>query len=251
MRIKNNLNIIFEDDYIIVLNKAFGMLTQMDKLKNTNNICSLVGSYLGLEYNNVHIINRLDRGVGGLVLIAKNKETAGILSNNLDDITKKYIVGVCNKGGKLKDQDELVNYLMKNQRLNVSKVVNKNSGGSKEARLKYKKICDLNLNPKDVSSSGINISLLEVELLTGRHHQIRVQLSNAGFGIIGDKKYNNIKFDVGLSNTKNLCLLSNELSFSHPATQKNVSLRLFKSMDITSINNLNKDNNLLKTLFNI
>lgn len=215
-------NIIFEDKDMIVLNKPYGLLSQMDKQENKENVVNLLEKYLSLnssEHKEIHIINRLDRGVSGLLLLAKNKNSADILTKNLQDKTqsnfeKKYLAIVY---GKSEPSKTLKDFIMKNQRLNISKIVNKNSTNSKEAILNYKTI-------KTIEKQNTIISLLQVTLITGRHHQIRLQLSNAGLPIVGDKKYN--KERQKLVFRDGICLFSNYLSFNHPKTSKTMNFEI-------------------------
>ncbi len=196
-----NLNIVFENKNIIVINKEIGELTQEDK-----NGESSVITQVKLKYKDAELINRLDRGVGGLVLIGKNKKTIALLSEMQKnrEITKKYISIVC---GKALDNARLENYLQKNQRLNMSKVVQKNSL-SKLAILEYKKMDEKVLNEKTYSK-------IEVELFTGRHHQIRVQMANVKLGLFGDSKYNK---QERFRPTDNIGLFAYYLEFTDPIT---------------------------------
>lgn len=176
--------LIFEDDNIIVTNKPFGMLCQKDKKGDDENLYDLVKNYV-LKKNKsakVGLINRLDRVVGGLVIFGKNEATNKFLSENVhkQKIFKYYLAVVC---GNAKKEDFLNDWLLKNERLNISKVVNKNNHNSKEAKLIYKKI-------NECIFENEVLSLLEIELLTGRHHQIRVQMSNQNLPIYNDSKYN-------------------------------------------------------------
>lgn len=208
--------IVFEDKDILILNKPFGMLTQKDKKQKEEDLYTLATEYILKKQNNtkVGLINRLDRVVGGLVLIGKNENVNKILTTKMKEgkFSKRYLAIVC---GSAKEKDSLNDWIMKNQRLNISKIVNKNSPGSKEAKLNYKKLKEKEIN-------GEIFSLIEIELLTGRHHQIRVQLSNAGLPIYQDSKYNP-KF-IRKRGLGEIGLFANKLEFKHPITNKNIKV---------------------------
>ncbi len=195
--------VIYENRNILIINKKIGELTQDDK----NGETSLISKVKEI-YKDAELINRLDRGVGGLVLIGKNKKAVAALNEMQQNrqITKKYISIVC---GSAKDSDHLENYLQKTQRLNMSKVVQKNSY-SKLAILEYKK-----LDEKDID--GKTFSKIEVELFTGRHHQIRVQMANINLGLYGDSKYHK---QVRFRPTQNIGLFAYHLSFEDPFTKE-------------------------------
>lgn len=194
----------FQDENIIVATKEQGMLVQRDDYNET----SFIDEISNIVNQEIFLINRLDRGVGGLVLFGKTRDAAGILSNI--SIEKKYLAVVT---GIPKEEDLLEDYLFKNQRLNISKVVNRSVKGSKYSALEYKRIKSVKYNEED-------ISLLEISLKTGRHHQIRVQLSNRGFGIFGDDKYNKTK----IRNVNNMGLWSYKIEFIHPFTNEKVNI---------------------------
>ena len=201
-------DIIFEDDYIIVVKKPFGMLSCEDKKGIDKDLYSIIKEKINCE--NLAIINRLDRGVGGLVIFSKNIKATTTLTEYMKNhsFEKRYLAIVC---GIAKDEDILIDYIMKNQRQNISKIVNKNSTGAKEARLSYKKIAQIEINEKIYS-------LVDIDLQTGRHHQIRVQMANANLPLYNDTKYNkNIRRKMGNSNIGLFCY---KMDFNHPITNE-------------------------------
>ncbi len=203
-------DIIFEDDYIIVIKKPFGMLSCEDKKGIDKDLYSIIKEKINCE--NLAIINRLDRGVGGLVIFSKNIKATTTLTEYMKNhsFEKRYLAIVC---GIAKDEDILIDYIMKNQRQNISKIVNKNSTGAKEARLSYKKIAQIEINEKIYS-------LVDIELQTGRHHQIRVQMANANLPLYNDTKYNkNIRRKMGNSNIGLFCY---KMAFNHPITNEHL-----------------------------
>lgn len=210
--------IVFEDEDILILNKPFGMLSQKDKKELDEDLYTLAREYI-LQQNinaKIGLINRLDRAVGGLLLIGKNEKINKYLTDEMRNrnFSKYYLAVVY---GSAKQNDSLTDWIMKNQRLNLSKIVHKNSPGSKEAKLNYKKLSEKNIN-------GEIFSLLEIELLTGRHHQIRVQLANAELPIYQDTKYNKKYFrKKGLGQ---IGLFANKVEFYKPMNNKKIKVEI-------------------------
>ena len=201
-------NIIFEDYDIIVVNKPFGMLSCQDKKGIDKDLYNIIKEEKNCK--DLAIINRLDRGVGGIVVFSKNIETTNKLTEYMKNhrFEKRYLAIVC---GLSKEEDTLIDWLMKNQRLNMSKIVNKNSSGAKEARLSYKKISQIEIDEKIYS-------LIDINLETGRHHQIRAQMSNANLPLYNDTKYNkNIKRKLGNGHIGLFCY---KMAFNHPKTNE-------------------------------
>lgn len=193
------LKILYEDKYITAVLKEPGMLSQSD---NDEDITSL------LPYK-AHIINRLDRPVGGIVLLAKDKLTATKLTELMQSggISKHYLAVVC---GECENMADLTDYLMVNKRLNLTKVVNRGNMSAKEARLSYHLI-----------EQKTDTALIDVTLYTGRHHQIRAQLSHHGIPIWGDTKYNpDFKHKRGVLPALFACCLT----FVHPFTAENIKI---------------------------
>ncbi len=205
------LEILHEDKDIIVVKKPFGVASQKDKL-GTDDMTYHLSNYLG-ENAYIGVVHRLDRPVSGVMVYAKNKEANSNLSEQIKNkqFEKKYIAVVC--GVLEKDSGELSDYVIKNERLNISKVVHKNTPNAKCAILQYEVI-----NHKE------NLTFVKINLVTGRHHQIRVQFSNFGFPIWGDNKYNS-DFVRGKGNTP-IALCANELTFKHPRTNKRMEFTI-------------------------
>ncbi len=201
-------NIIFEDYDIIVVNKPFGMLSCQDKKGIDKDLYNIIKEEKNCK--DLAIINRLDRGVGGIVVFSKNIEATNKLTEYMKNhrFEKRYLAIVC---GLSKEEDTLIDWIMKNQRLNMSKIVNKNSSGAKEARLSYKKISQIEIDEKIYS-------LIDINLETGRHHQIRAQMSNANLPLYNDTKYNkNIKRKLGNGHIGLFCY---KMAFNHPKTNE-------------------------------
>ena len=203
------LKILYEDNHIIVVEKKPNIPSQSDKTGDID-MLTLVKNYIKEKYNkpgNVYIglVHRLDRPVGGIMIFARTSKSASRLSNQVREkiFKKKYLAVVDGKFEK--DQGTLEDYLYKDERHNMSKVVKKEKKNAKLAKLDYKV---LKYNPvKD-------LSLVEVNLHTGRHHQIRVQLSNFGHSIFGDQKYGT------RGKGKQIALWAYELTIVHPVTKE-------------------------------
>ena len=205
------LKILFEDESIIIVDKEHGVPSQPDKT-GAENMVTLLQEYLKNEF--VGIVHRLDRPVGGVMVFAKTELASKKLSTDFCNglLEKEYMAIVC---GEAREKDSLSHYLLKNERLNISKVVNKGTKGAKLAKLDYtreKIFC---------TENDKKLSLIKINLLTGRHHQIRVQLSSCKLPIWGDTKYNEL-----FSKKRqfvNLALFSHKITFQHPKTNKQVT----------------------------
>lgn len=177
------MKVIYEDNHIIAVNKACGEVVQGDKTGDET-ILDIVKLHLKKKYNkpgNVYLglPHRLDRPTSGLLILAKTSKVLPRLNKLFQtrgQVTKTYWAVVDKRPPKF--QDTLENYLLKNQGQNKSFVVNKDRKGAKLASLRYRHVASID-----------RYHLLEIELLTGRHHQIRVQLHKIGLHIKGDLKY--------------------------------------------------------------
>lgn len=172
------MKILFEDEYILAAVKPQGMPAQADKTGDPD----LLSELEAYAKQPLGLLHRLDRPVGGVMLFAKEKKAEAILAKDLQEnrLNKRYLTVLC---GKLPSEiGMLEDYLLKNARTNLSEVVSKDRKGAKKAVLYYKKIAEKE------TEMGI-LTLAEIKLETGRHHQIRVQTSHGGFPIWGDKKY--------------------------------------------------------------
>ena len=209
-----NLKVIYEDNHILVVEKPPNIPSQSDKT-NDINMLTICKKYIKEKYNkpgNVYLglVHRLDRPVGGIMIFAKTSKAASRLSNQVREkiFKKKYLAVVDgkpeNKTGILED------YLYKDERNNISKVVNKDKKNAKYAKLEYELI---------VYDEVKNLSLLSINLYTGRHHQIRVQLSNFGHSIFGDQKYGT------RGKGKQIALWAYELEIEHPITKEKMTFK--------------------------
>ena len=208
-KMKNNVEIIYEDNHLLIVNKPINIPTQEDSSKDKD-LLNILKDYIKEKYNkpgNVYLglVHRLDRPVGGIMVFAKTSKCASRLSEQirLKKFKKIYNAVVMNK---INESGHLVDYLLKDKKNNIVKV----DRDGKESILNFKRLSYKN-----------NMSLVEIELETGRSHQIRVQLSNNGNPLFGDQKYNkNAK--VG----EQLALFSKKLEFYHPTTNELLTFEL-------------------------
>ena len=207
------INIIYEDNHLLVVEKPINIPVQKDDSNDTD-FLTILKKYIKDKYQkpgNVYLglVHRLDRPVGGIMVFAKTSKSASRLSeqvrnNKFKKIYYAVVEGNITEAGTFKDK------LKKDHKANISKV----SKEGKEAVLRFEKI-----------SSISKFSLVKIELETGRSHQIRVQFSSRNFPLYGDKKYNKNSKDE-----KQIALFAKELSFYHPITKElmNFSLELPK-----------------------
>lgn len=214
------LKILYEDNHIIVVEKLVNIPSQGDKTGDID-MLTIIKQYLKEKYNklgNVYLglIHRLDRPVGGVMVFAKTSKAASRLSEQVREknIQKKYLV-IAN--GKLEEEkDILKDYLLKNEKNNISKVVKEGTRNSKYAELDYEVL---------KYDSELNLSVLKINLHTGRHHQIRVQLSSRDHSIYGDQKYG------GRGHGKQICLWAYELTIQHPITKEEMTFKSIPELD--------------------
>lgn len=230
-----NLNILLEDRYVIAVEKPQGVPVQSDKT-NDDDLMYFVKKYLqektGYDEPYLGLIHRIDRPVGGVVVFAKNKFSNANLSEQIrtNNINKQYLTVVC---GKPKQSEAVLeDYMKKLVTINMSKVVDKSDKSAKLAKLKYKL-----LETKTTENDG-ELSLLQVELYTGRHHQIRLQLSNSEIPIWGDNKYN--KVFVKRKDFTNIALWSYIYDFKHPKTEQSTVVTSIPKGDIYPFNIFDK-----------
>ncbi len=210
---KENLQILLEDNHLIIINKRAGDITQGDKTGDTP-LSDVVKAYIKEKHQKpgnvfLGVVHRLDRPTSGAIIFAKTSKALERLNKMLRDkiIHKTYWAIV--KNPPKKQGDTLVNFLKKNPKNNKSSVYTDEIEGSKKAILHYKTIKKLD-----------NYSLLEIDLETGRHHQIRAQLSAIGCPIKGDLKYGFNRSNKDGS----IHLHARKIEFTHPVSQEKISL---------------------------
>lgn len=221
--------IVYEDSALLVVHKPAGIATETERIGQAD-IVSELKNYRKKKGEDTYIgvIHRLDQPVEGLLVFAKNQSAAKKLTNQLQDgtLSKKYAALVA--GVPAEQEGELTDYLLKDARTNLSKVVPKDTKGAKEARLHWK------LAERFSDADAGDYSLVEIELFTGRHHQIRVQMSYAGFPLLGDVKYGSdqsraLSRRLGITNT---ALLADKLTFRHPQSGKQMSFAITRGINM-------------------
>ena len=204
-----NLKVLYEDNHIIVVVKPVNIPSQGDKTGDED-MLTIIKKYLKEKYNKpgdvyLGLVHRLDRPTGGVMVFAKTSKAASRLSEQVrnKDFHKKYL---CIVDGKMeKERGTFKDYLLKNEKNNMSKVVKIGTKNSKEAILDYEVI---------KYNEEINMSVVKVDLHTGRHHQIRVQFASRNHSLSGDQKYGN------RGRNKGLALWAYSLSFVHPVKKE-------------------------------
>lgn len=199
---KDRLDIIYEDKYIIIVNKKGNIPTiKSDKYKE--NLYSKVYDYLHKKNHKIFVVHRLDKDTSGMVLFAKTEKVKEILQNSWDDVKRSYISVV---HGKTKSHDIIESYLKETKTLHT---YSSNDKTGKYAKTEYYLI-----------KSNKQYSLIEISLHTGRKNQIRVHMADNKTPIVGDKKYG--KKD----GYRTMFLLANKLEFIHPVTHQNMEFNL-------------------------
>ena len=201
----NKLEVLYEDNHVIVVVKPCNVLSQADSTGDLD-LLTMVKQYVKDKYNkpgNVYIglVHRLDRPVGGVMVFARSSKAASRLSQMIKErqLNKNYLAIV--RGLFDQKEGEYTDYLYKEDNGNTI-VTTKEKG--KLAKLKYKVL--------DENKSN-NLSLVEIELLTGRHHQIRVQFASRGHNLYGDQRY-------GIKDNKQIALWAYRLEFIHPVKKE-------------------------------
>lgn len=207
----DNLIVLYEDNHIIAVNKRVGDIVQGDKTGD-NPLSQIVKSFLKKKYNKLNnvflgVVHRIDRPTSGVVIFAKTSKSLKRLNNMIKNSEIEKFYWAITKNKPEKRNDTLVHWLKKNPKNNKSTHFKKETENSKKAVLHYKIIKELK-----------NYYLLEVLLETGRHHQIRTQLSAIGCPIKGDLKYGYERSNK----YGGICLHAKKISFSHPVTKKKI-----------------------------
>lgn len=207
------MTVVYEDNHIVVVNKTSSEIVQGDKTGDTP-LSEMVKQYLKEKYNKpgnvfIGVTHRLDRPVSGLVVFAKTSKALPRLNEMFrnGEVKKTYwaIVKECPK----ETEGELVHYLVRNEKQNKSYAYDKEVKNSKKAVLHYK-----------LTGHSQNYYLLEVDLKTGRHHQIRCQLAKMGCPIKGDLKYGSPRSNPDGS----ICLHARTVQFVHPVSKEMIRL---------------------------
>jgi len=208
----NTLQVIYEDNHLIVVNKLPGQIVQGDKTGDKS-LLDIVKEYIKKKYNKpgavyLGLVHRLDRPTSGIVVFAKTSKAASRLSEIFRDRKVKKTYWALTKNRPEGGMGRLTHYLRKNEEKNKSVAKKKETRGYKEAILDY-----------EMKLQSDTYCLIEVKLLTGRHHQIRCQLSAIGCPIKGDIKYGSKRTNKDGS----ISLHSRSISFVHPVKKEPMS----------------------------
>lgn len=207
------MKVIYEDNHIIVVNKASGEIVQGDKTGDES-LCDTLKQYLKEKYKKpgnvfVGLPHRLDRPVSGVVIFAKTSKALERLNNMFRVGEVKKIYWAITKNKPLVAEGELSHWILRNEKMNKSFAYRKEVDGSKHALLNYRTL-----------ASSDNYTLIEVELKTGRHHQIRCQLSAMGCPIKGDLKYGAKRSNPDGS----ISLHARYVEFVHPVSKQPIKI---------------------------
>lgn len=207
------MDIVYEDNHLIIVNKSAGELSQSDYTRDLS-LLDKVKNYIKTKYKkpgNVYLglVNRLDRPTSGLVIFSKTSKSLARMNKLLKERKIKKIYHAVTEKSPNPKKGTLINFLKKNQIKNKSFIVNENELKSKKAILHYTLIKKLK-----------KFFLIEIMLETGRHHQIRSQLANIGCVIKGDVKYGAKR----ANKDKSICLHAKNIEFIHPITKAKISL---------------------------
>lgn len=205
--------VLYEDNHLLIVNKLPSEIVQGDKTGDVT-LGEMVKAYIIKKYNKpgdafLGVVHRIDRPVSGAVIFARTSKGLERLNEMLKNHELKKIYWAIVKTRPALDSDSLEHYLKKNEKQNKSYVVKADTEGAKLARLNYR-----------VLGSGSHYHLIEVELLTGRHHQIRTQLAAIGSPVRGDLKYGFPRSNADGS----IHLHARKISFIHPVSKEPVSV---------------------------
>lgn len=207
------MKVVYEDNHIIIVNKDSGEIVQGDKTGDKP-LSEMVKDYIKVKYDKpgnvfLGVVHRLDRPVSGLVVFAKTSKALSRLNNMFrnGDVHKTY--WALTKGIPANSEDTLINWLVRNENQNKSYVYDHEVQDSKKAVLSYR-----------VLGRTDNYTLFEIKLKTGRHHQIRCQMSHIGCPIKGDLKYGARRSNPDGS----ISLLSQKVEFIHPVSGQTISV---------------------------
>lgn len=218
--------ILYEDDEMIVCHKAAGIATQTARVGQADMV-SEVTNYLASQARSgagkspyVGVVHRLDQPVEGVLVFARNQRAAAELSRQITEnrMEKYYYAVVC--GQEFVQSGRLTDYLLKDGKTNTSRIVPPEVKGAKKAVLDYEILAE-----KDFSQ---RLALVRIRLHTGRHHQIRVQMSHAGMSLLGDHKYADVQ-TVRISeqmHVKEIALCAFRLILQHPETGERMQFQI-------------------------
>ena len=205
------MQVVYEDNHVIIVAKRSGEIVQGDKTGDTP-LSELVKQYIKEKYQKpgavfIGVVHRLDRPVAGLVVFARTSKALERLNRMFAEGQVRKTYWAITKNRPPHEEDTLTHWLRRNEKQNKSYASETEKPGSKRAVLKYK-----------VISASTNYTLLEVQLMTGRHHQIRCQLAAIGCPIKGDLKYGAQRSNPDGS----ISLLARSVEFEHPVSHETI-----------------------------
>lgn len=208
-----NLNILYEDNHLIAVCKKAGDIVQGDKTEDKP-LVEFVKDYIKKKYNKpgdvyLGVIHRIDRPVGGVIIFARTSKSLTRMNQKFQDKTMQKTYWAIVENTLPDEEGRLTHYLKKNEVKNKSRAYDKEVKGSKKSEIDYK-----------LMGRSKNYFYVEINPLTGRHHQIRVQLSTIGCPIKGDVKYNGHRTNRDGS----IHLFARSLSFEHPVTKEPITI---------------------------
>ena len=200
---KKKLDILYEDKFIIIVNKPSNLLTVATDKEKDRTLYSYVFDYLKQKNKNnkVFIVHRLDKDTSGIVMFAKDEKTKFYLQDNWDKFKRNYVAVV---NGRVEKQKGVIKSYLQETKTHLTYSVNDKNG--KLAITEYEKILENKM-----------YTMLSLNLKTGRKNQIRVQLADMGNSIVGDKKYGTKKDPI-----RRMALVANTLEFIHPKTKEKI-----------------------------
>ena len=209
---EEKLIVLYEDNHIVVVVKPHNVPTQEDE-SGDKDMLSMVKEYIKEKYNKegdafIGLVHRLDRPTGGIMVFARNSKSASRLSKQISERQMQKVYYAVSKAVPKQKSGILSNELKKDEKNNIVRIVPLSEKGAKHAELSYKVL----------ATEGEN-ALLEVKLITGRGHQIRVQFAGINCPLYGDNKYGKEKRKV----TSNLGLWAGRLEFEHPVTKQKMT----------------------------
>lgn len=206
----SDIRIIYEDNHLLVVEKPVNIPSQQDRSRDKD-MLTLLKEYIKVEYNkpgNVYLglVHRLDRPVGGVMVFAKTSKAASRLSEQIRtrQFGKKYMA-VIHRIPPVRSKKNLVHYLIKDRRKNIVKAVDSSAERAQKAVLDY-----------EVIGQSSDMALVEINLHTGRSHQIRVQFAEIGHPLYGDQKYGRHLNKPG----QQIALWSKSISLIHPTLKE-------------------------------
>jgi 23S rRNA pseudouridine1911/1915/1917 synthase len=215
------IDVLYEDNHLLAVNKP-AMLPTMGVGKDRESLLDLAKEYVRRKYNkpgNVYlgIVSRLDAPVTGVVLMARTSKAASRLTELFREREVDKVYWAIVEGAAAPAEGRLIDFMRKDERHRRMHIASRNTPGSQSAELTYRAMGECPGEGR--LTAGQDLSLLEVRLLTGRKHQIRVQLSHAGFPVLGDRKYGGARaFPAGIA------LHSRRLSIVHPVSKMQLEI---------------------------